>query len=53
MDTYVIPFRDLAYVAIAAITGGLVAWRLRQPVIIGYVLAGNATGSFRWSHHQP
>jgi CPA2 family monovalent cation:H+ antiporter-2 len=33
-------FRDLAYVAIAAITGGLIAWRLRQPVIIGYVLAG-------------
>ena len=40
MDTHLIPFRDLAYVVIAAITGGLVAWRLRQPVIIGYVLAG-------------
>ncbi len=40
MDTHAIPFRDLAYVIIAAITGGLVAWRLRQPVIIGYVLAG-------------
>ena len=33
-------FRDLAYVFLAAIAGGLVAWRLRQPVIIGYVLAG-------------
>jgi monovalent cation:H+ antiporter-2, CPA2 family len=40
VETHVIPFRDLAYVIIAAITGGLVAWRLRQPVIIGYVLAG-------------
>jgi monovalent cation:H+ antiporter-2, CPA2 family len=40
VDTYLIPFRDLAYVVIAAITGGLVAWRLRQPIIIGYVLAG-------------
>jgi predicted Kef-type K+ transport protein len=40
VDTHVLPFRDLAYVVIAAITGGLVAWRLRQPVIIGYVLAG-------------
>ena len=40
MDTIALPFRDLAYVIIAAITGGLVAWRLRQPVIIGYVLAG-------------
>ncbi|MFB3902030.1 MAG: cation:proton antiporter [Acidobacteriota bacterium] len=40
METTVLPFRDLAYVFIAAITGGLLAWRLRQPVIIGYVLAG-------------
>jgi monovalent cation:H+ antiporter-2, CPA2 family len=42
MDTHAIPFRDLAYVIIAAITGGLVAWRLRLPLIIGYVLAGIA-----------
>ncbi len=40
MDAHAIPFRDLAYVIIAAITGGFVAWRLRQPLIIGYVLAG-------------
>ncbi len=40
MDTIALPFRDLAYVFIAAITGGLLAWRLRLPVIIGYVLAG-------------
>lgn len=33
-------FRDLALVFLAAIAGGLLAWRLRQPVIIGYVLAG-------------
>ena len=42
METVALPFRDLAYVIIAAITGGLVAWRLRQPLIIGYVLAGVA-----------
>ncbi|RPJ63190.1 MAG: hypothetical protein EHM23_02070, partial [Acidobacteria bacterium] len=42
METTALPFRDLAYVFIAAITGGLLAWRLRQPVIIGYVLAGVA-----------
>jgi monovalent cation:H+ antiporter-2, CPA2 family len=42
MDTYAIPFRDLAYVIIAAISGGLIAWRLRLPLIIGYVLAGVA-----------
>ena len=42
MDSTAIPFRDLAYVIIAAITGGLLAWRLRLPLIIGYVLAGIA-----------
>jgi monovalent cation:H+ antiporter-2, CPA2 family len=40
VDVHAIPVRDLAYVIIAAITGGLLAWRLRQPIIIGYVLAG-------------
>ena len=33
-------FRDLAYVFLAAIFGGMLAWRLRQPLILGYVLAG-------------
>jgi CPA2 family monovalent cation:H+ antiporter-2 len=33
-------FRDFAYVFLAATAGGLVAWRFRQPLIIGYVLAG-------------
>jgi CPA2 family monovalent cation:H+ antiporter-2 len=42
MSATELPFRDLAYVIIAAITGGLFAWRLRMPVIIGYVLAGIA-----------
>src|SRR5882672_4265715 len=40
MATSPIFFRDLAYVFIAAMAGGLLAWRLRLPVIIGYVLAG-------------
>ena len=45
MDPYIMEhspafFRDLAYVFLAAIAGGFLAWRLRQPVIIGYVLAG-------------
>ena len=31
---------DLAYVFLAAFAGGLLAWRLRQPVIIGFVAAG-------------
>jgi monovalent cation:H+ antiporter-2, CPA2 family len=33
-------FRDLAYVFLAAFAGGLLVWRLRLPVIIGYILAG-------------
>lgn len=39
-------FRDLAYVFLAAIAGGLLAWRLRQPVIIGYVIAGIVISPF-------
>jgi CPA2 family monovalent cation:H+ antiporter-2 len=42
MDTNPTFFRDLAYVFVAAIAGGMLAWRLRQPVILGYVLAGMA-----------
>ena len=40
MDTHPSFFRDFAYVFIAATAGGILAWRLRQPLIIGYVLAG-------------
>ena len=40
METHPAIFRDLAYVFLAAIAGGVLAWRLRQPVILGYVLAG-------------
>ena len=40
METHPSFFRDFAYVFIAATAGGILAWRLRQPLIIGYVLAG-------------
>jgi monovalent cation:H+ antiporter-2, CPA2 family len=33
-------FRDIAMVFAAAVAGGLLFWRLRQPLILGYVLAG-------------
>jgi CPA2 family monovalent cation:H+ antiporter-2 len=33
-------FRDLAYVFVAAVLGGALAWLVRQPPILGYVLAG-------------
>jgi monovalent cation:H+ antiporter-2, CPA2 family len=33
-------FRDIAMVFAAALIGGFLFWRLRQPLILGYVLAG-------------
>lgn len=46
MAAYSTLYRDLAYVFVAAILGGFVAWRLRQPLIIGYVIGGIAIGPF-------
>ena len=31
-------FRDLALILVAAVVGGGLAWRTRQPLILGYVL---------------
>ena len=39
-------FRDLAYVFIAAMVGGALAWTARQPLILGYVLGGILIGPF-------
>ena len=33
-------FRDIAMVFSAALACGLLAWRLKQPILLGYVLAG-------------
>ncbi len=33
-------FRDLAYVFIAAVAGGALAWIARQPLVLGYVVGG-------------
>ena len=33
-------FRDLAYVFIAAVVGGALAWIARQPLVLGYVVGG-------------
>jgi monovalent cation:H+ antiporter-2, CPA2 family len=37
---------DLALVLLAATTGGYLAQRLRQPLIVGYIVAGIAIGPF-------
>ena len=39
-------FRDLAYVFLAAVVGGALARLARQPLILGYVLAGLLVGPF-------
>lgn len=39
-------YRDLAYVFLAATAGGLVARKLRQPLILGYVAGGILVGPF-------
>lgn len=39
-------YRDLAYVFAAALLGGIVARKLRQPLILGYVLGGILIGPF-------
>src|SRR5580658_11061262 len=44
-------FRDLAYIFMAAVLGGLVAWRLRLPLIIGFVLGGIAISPFTPGPH--
>src|SRR5580658_1194518 len=44
-------FRDLTYIFMAAIVGGLVAWRLRLPLILGFVLGGIAISPFTPGPH--
>lgn len=39
-------YRDLAYVFVAAMAGGLAARKLRQPLILGYVAGGIVVGPF-------
>jgi CPA2 family monovalent cation:H+ antiporter-2 len=39
-------FRDLAFVVVAALFGATLAWMLRQPLILGYVLGGILIGPF-------
>ena len=46
MAEHTIIFKELSYVFIAAIVGGVLAWRLRQPLILGYVVAGIALSPF-------
>lgn len=44
-------FRDLTYIFLAAVVGGLVAWRLRLPLVLGFVLGGIAISPFTPGPH--
>jgi hypothetical protein len=37
MDANPLLFRDLTYIFVAAVCGGLVAWRLGLPLILGFL----------------
>jgi CPA2 family monovalent cation:H+ antiporter-2 len=51
MEPNPVPFRDLTYIFVAAVLVGLVAWRLRLPLIIGFVLGGIAISPFTPGPH--
>jgi K+:H+ antiporter len=46
MEPNPILFRDLTYIFVAAVFGGVVAWRLHLPLILGFVLGGIAISPF-------
>ena len=51
MEPNPILFRDLTYIFLAAVFGGLVAWRLRLPLILGFILGGIAISPFTPGPH--
>lgn len=51
MEANSVLFRDLTYVFLAAFVGGLLAWRLRLPLILGFVLGGIAFSPFTPGPH--
>src|ERR1700746_1787224 len=46
MEAGPILLRDLTYVFLAAVLGGLLAWRLKLPLILGFVVGGIAISPF-------
>ena len=46
MESNPLIFRDLAYIFVAAMCGGFLAWRLRLPLILGFVVGGIAISPF-------
>jgi monovalent cation:H+ antiporter-2, CPA2 family len=46
MEADPVLFRDLTYIFLAAVAGGLLAWRLGLPLVIGFVLGGIVISPF-------
>jgi monovalent cation:H+ antiporter-2, CPA2 family len=51
MEANPILFRDLTYIFLAAVLGGLVAWRLKLPLILGFIFGGIAISPFTPGPH--
>ncbi len=46
MEAHLPLYRDLMLIFVAAVVGGLAAWRLHLPLIVGYVVGGIAISPF-------
>ncbi len=46
MEANPVLFRDLTYIFLAAVLGGILAWRLKLPLILGFVLGGIVISPF-------
>jgi len=51
METDPVLFRDLTYIFVAAMLGGLAAWRLRLPLILGFIVGGIVVSPFTPGPH--
>lgn len=51
MEANPLLFRDLTYIFLAAVLGGLLAWRLRLPLILGFVIGGIAISPYTPGPH--
>jgi CPA2 family monovalent cation:H+ antiporter-2 len=51
MEATPILFRDLTYIFLAAVLGGLVAWRFRLPLILGFIFGGIVVSPFTPGPH--
>src|SRR5271154_2982598 len=51
MEANPILFRDLTYIFVAAVLGGLLAWRLRLPLILGFIVGGIGVSPFTPGPH--